>query len=44
MGENFLPLRYRDSALYSVVNDQTPSDIRSLSQQLDVFVASVKED
>lgn len=40
--EHYLPVKYRDAALYSVVTDQTTEEVRALSQQMGAFAQTVQ--
>lgn len=41
--EQCLPVKYRDTASYSIVKDQTVEDIRGLTAQLDAFASMWKK-
>jgi hypothetical protein len=41
--EQCLPIKYRSTASYSIVKEQTAAEIRSLGAQLDAFAASWKK-
>jgi hypothetical protein len=41
--ESCLPIKYRATAMYSIVRQQTQEDVRGLSAQLDAFVAQWKK-
>lgn len=41
--EQCLPVKYRSTASYSIVTEQSAADIRGLSAQLDAFAASWKK-